>query len=207
MPIVQIKHINEDAMYGLWKIGENVDFLLQHSYLSKQERNEFNRIQNVKRQKEWLSARIVLLTLCKELKIKYKGTYKNENNKPHLIGLPWHISISHSFPYASALLSTKRPCGIDIEKAKPALFHISKRFLNDLEMKFIPRDPKYLCAAWAAKEVLFKIYGRKNLSFKKNLLLSPFDIKLQGHIKLDMGTGDFLLQYFLLNDFIVCHST
>jgi phosphopantetheinyl transferase len=211
MPLVRIEHINDQVSYGLWKIEENAEFLLKNSYLSKQEKVEFKKIQHVKRIKEWLGARATLFTLCKALDIKCKGTIKDDNGKPHLIGIPWHISISHSFPYALVLLNKKEPCGVDIEKAKPALFHISSRFLNEIELKQIPRDPQHLCAAWAAKEVLYKIHGRCKLSFKKNLLLSPYKIKdkgeILGHIKLDMGTGDYLLNYFQLDDFIICHST
>jgi phosphopantetheinyl transferase len=211
MPIVKIKHINDNVTFGMWKIEEKEDYLQQHVYLSKQERAEYKKIQHVKRKKEWLSARAVLLEVCKSLKIKYKGTVKDENNKPHLKGLPWHISISHSFPYAIALINKKEPCGVDIEKAKPALFHVSKRFLSDRELHEIPRNPGNLCAAWAAKEVLFKIYGRQKVSFKENLLLSPFDLKpagnIIGHIKLDMGTRDYILEYFRLEDFVVIYST
>jgi phosphopantetheinyl transferase len=158
-----------------------------------------------------LSARATLLSLSKALNLKYQGTSKDDNGKPHIIGVPWHISISHSFPYAAALLNTKEPCGIDIEKPKPALFHVSSRFLNKKELEHIPRDPIHLCAAWAAKEVLFKLHGREKLSFKQNLFLSPYKIKgngqIQGHIKLGMGTGDYLINYIQLDDFIICHST
>ena len=194
----------------MWKIDENEDYLQHHVHLSKQERAEFRKILHVKRKKEWLSARAALLEVCKSLKIKFKGTVKDENSKPHLKGLPSHISISHSFPYAAALINKKEPCGIDIEKAKPSLFHVSKRFLNDKELNEIPRNPGNLCAAWAAKEVLFKIYGRQKISFKDNLLLSPFDLKPQGniigHIKLEMGTRDYILEYFQLDDFVIIYS-
>jgi phosphopantetheinyl transferase len=210
MPIVKIKHINDDVTFGMWKIEENEDYLQHHVRLSKQERGEFKKIQHVKRKKEWLSARATLLEVCKSLKIKFEGTVKDENSKPHLKGLPWHISISHSFPYACALINRKEPCGIDIEKAKPALFHVSKRFLNEQELHDIPRNPSNLCAAWAAKEVLFKIYGRQKLSFKENLLLTPFDLKPQGNIigqlKLEMGKRDYILEYFQLDEFVVMYS-
>lgn len=210
MPIVNIKHISDHVTYGMWKIKENVDFLHRKAYLSSYEQAEYVKIQNIKRKKEWLSARVTLSSICTSLNIKYNGIIKDESNKPHLIGVPWHISISHSFPYAAALINTTGPCGIDIEMAKPSLFNISKRFLNEEELKQIPRDPMYLCSAWAAKEVLFKIYGRKSLSFKNNLFLSPYELKkegqIQGHIKMEMGTEDYLLQYFQLDGFIVCYS-
>jgi len=211
MPLIRIEHINDNVSYGLWKIEENADSLLKNALLSKYETIEFKKIQHVKRQKEWLGARAALLALCTAMNIKCEGTFKDENGKPHLIGVPWHISIAHSFPYAVVLLNSQEPCGIDIEKAKPALFDVSYRFLNEKELKQIPRDPQHLCAAWTAKEVLFKLHGRGKLSFKDNLLLSPYKIKdkgqIEGHIKLDKEIGDYFLQYFQLDDFIICHST
>ena len=211
MPIINIKYISNQVTLGVWKIEENVDSLEKMVYLSKAEIAEYNRIQNIKRKKEWLSARATLNTISKALNFKYKGTLKDENKKPSLLGLPWHISLAHSFPYATALLNTATPCGIDIEKAKPALFHIYKRFLNEKELKRIPKDPLYLCSAWAAKEVLFKIYGRKSLSFKYNMELSPYELfkegQIQGTIRREKETEKFLLQYFQLEEFIVCYST
>lgn len=211
MPVSQIKRISDEVVFGLWKIMENVDSLAHQVLLSNQEQEEYNRIRHVKRIKEWLSARVLLKILCDELSLPYKGTFKDEFNKPHLIGLPWNISISHSFPYAIAMIHHSKSCGVDIEKAKPALFHISNRYLNEAELEYIHRDPQSLCAAWTAKEVLYKIYGRKHLSFKKNLLISPFKIQPEGHIngqiRLDMGTGDFDLHYFLLDNYVVCYST
>jgi phosphopantetheinyl transferase len=211
MPILEIKHINKNVSIGLWRIEENADTLLECTSLSQEERVEFDNIQNVKRKKEWLGARAILFSLCKEMNMKYQGTFKDEHQKPHLIDIPWYISISHSFPYACSMIHKTKPCGIDIERAKPSLFHISKRFLNNEELKTIPRDPLYLCAAWAAKEVLLKIQGRKSLSFKKNLRLTPYNLKqdgrIRGHIKLDKDQSSHILHYFQLNDFIICHSS
>ena len=211
MPIVNIKHINDHVTCGIWKIEENTESLRREVCLSHTESIEYEKIQNVKRRKEWLSARNALMAICRKLKIDYKGTYKDDHNKPHLIGVPGYISLSHSFPYATALLNTQDPCGIDIEQAKPAFTHVSQRFLNEEELNRISGDPLYLCSAWAAKEVLFKIHGRKSLSFKNNLSLSPYKLQhegqIDGHIKLDMGVKNYLLQYFQLDGYIVCYST
>jgi len=210
MPVFQVRHISEHLSFCIWKIEENADLLKQKVRLSKQEREELKNIQHVKRIKEWLGARAALREISQAMKITFKGTVKDEHKKPHLVGLPYHMSLSHSFPYAAAMVNKQAPCGIDIEKPKPALFHVSNRFLSDKELVDIGRNPGHLCAAWAAKEVLLKIYGRKKLSFKNNIRLSPFELKphgnIVGHIDLEMGTGTYTLEYFQVEDFVICYS-
>ncbi len=36
---------------------------------------------------------------------------------------------------------------------------------------------------WSAKEVIYKIYGKKSLDFKDNLRILPFEYQHQGEIK------------------------
>jgi 4'-phosphopantetheinyl transferase len=211
MPIINIKHINDHITCGIWEIVEDVAPLRREVCLSDTESIEYEKIQNIKRRKEWLSARHALMAICRKLKLDYKGTDKDDHKKPHLVGLSGYISLSHSFPYATALLNTQDPCGIDIEQAKAAFTHVSSRFLNEEEQNRISGDPLYLCSAWAAKEVLFKLHGKRSLSFRNNLSLSPYSLQhegqIDGHIKLDTGIKNYLLQYFQLDGYIVCYST
>ena len=67
MPIVQIKHVNNNVIYGLWKIEENVEFLLQHTFLSKYEQAEYEIIQNIKRKKEKINNSFFIQIVKKKL--------------------------------------------------------------------------------------------------------------------------------------------
>ena len=211
MPVVKIENINDDSFWGLWKIEETTDSLLSKSYLSEEEINELSHISNLKRKKEWLGARVMLKQLIEQCSLPYYGTYKDENKKPYLHTIKYHISIAHCFPFAVTLVNKKHACGIDIEKPKPALFHIAPKFLATDEISSIKQKPDDLCLAWAAKEVLYKLHGNRKLSFKENLHLEPYSLdNKQGNIKARIALSHYcnlyLLGYEILDGFLVCYS-
>lgn len=210
MPLVKIENINDGVFWGLWKIEENADFLLEKTLLSEFEKQELTHISNVKKRKEWLGARALLKCMVEERQIPFFGVLKDQFSKPSLIGNDMNISISHCFPYAVILMNELSPCGIDIEQPKPALFHIAPKFLNDSEQQFMERNPRSLCLAWAAKEALFKIHGLKHLSFKNAIELSPFQIASEGVIEAkvicDNMERQFSLKYQIIDEHVVCYN-
>ena len=52
---------------------------------------------------------------------------------------------------------------------------------------------------WCAKESLYKLYGKKNLRFKENLFVEPFEYLGKGKIKaeiiLDSMKSKYILRY------------
>ena len=210
MPIVKIENISEGVSLGLWKIEEKADDLLKRSFLSPSEKKELDSISNIKKRKEWLGARALLKAMVDERGLKYSGLIKDEYKKPFLVNQPNHISISHCFPYAAVLIHDNSPCGIDIEEPKPALFHIANKFLSEKEQEFIARNPKNLCLAWAAKEALYKIHGRKRLSFKESMELSPFNINeggdLQAKVVYENMERFFTLNFQCLDNHVMCYN-
>jgi len=210
MPIVKIENISQESILGIWKITENADVLLQEAILSEEELNELSRITNFRRKKEWLSARIILKSLMKSIGVPYEGTYKNEFSKPYLIRNGFHISIAHSFPLAGAMIHKSKPCGMDIEMPKPSLFYIAPKFLNNREDEWIIRKPMDLCLAWAAKEVMYKLCGKKDLSFRENLTLEPYECRSKGEIHVEVNDeGErerVALEYEQIDEMMVCYS-
>lgn len=210
MPGIKLENINEGVCWGLWKIEENADYLTQEATLTPEEEEELHKISNIKRKKEWLAARVMLKTIVNQCGHDYKGLRKDKYNKPHLYEVPYQISLAHCFPFATALVNKKFSCGIDIEKPKPALFHVSRKFLNESEQSYIPREPDTLCLVWAAKEVLYKIHGRRYLSFQKHMQICPFTLEQSGNLKAKIKISDFeqefQLQFLFLDDHLICYS-
>ena len=210
MPVVKIENISEDCTLGLWKITENTDALYQESVLSENEILEYEKISNLKRKKEWLAVRVLLKTVMKSLNIPYKGTIKDDASKPFLVHNGFHISLAHSFPYAGVIVNRMNPCGIDIEKPKPALYFIASKFLSDKECEYVAKKPMDLCLAWAAKEVMFKLCGKKNLSFRDHLLIEPYECQARGkvevHINHENRNGRVPLEYELVEETLICYS-
>ena len=212
MPVVKIENISDDSCWGLWKIEETTDSLLNLSFLSGEEHKELSRISNLKRKKEWLAARALLKhVINKNLSLEYLGTYKDENNKPFLFGHTAHISIAHSFPYAVTLLNRNHACGIDIEKPKPALFHVARKFLDTQELKEIKHNSGDLCLAWAAKEVLYKLHGKQKLSFRENLHIDIISLQnkerqFTAEIALPESCNKYSLVYETMENYVICYS-
>ena len=116
MPITKLDKINANSFWCMWEITENMDQLLAKVVLSENGIKEIEEISHPIKQRERLAARCCIQELVKQTGKEYNGITKDEHDKPHLIDLSYNISISHSFPYAAAILHKKLPVGIDIEK-------------------------------------------------------------------------------------------
>ncbi|MBS0000121.1 MAG: 4'-phosphopantetheinyl transferase superfamily protein [Cyclobacteriaceae bacterium] len=211
MPIIKIEHVNPDICWGIWKIDESIEILYQEACLSEKEFSEYEKYTHPKRKKEWLGARNILNVLLDHCGYDYFGLIKDKFNKPILKNNTVHISLAHSFPYAVALIHRNDPCGIDIEKAKPALNQVAYRFLNEHELLFIDQRLESLCLAWTAKEALYKMYGEIGLSFKNNIFLEPFEPENEGEIRAGVVVNNrrntHMLEYRQVDGFYICFSS
>ncbi|MGI9541761.1 MAG: 4'-phosphopantetheinyl transferase family protein, partial [Cyclobacteriaceae bacterium] len=117
---------------------------------------------------------------------------------------------AHSFPYAVAIIDHQKPVGIDIEKPRLQLQRIAPKFLNHSEEIAAAQDLTKLCWYWAAKETLYKIYGRKKLIFKKDLAIEPFDPhtdkNVKGEVILGSNTREYTLQFHSHQEFFICYN-
>ena len=72
---------------------------------------------------------------------------------------------------------SKRLVGIDIQLMSPKLENMAWRIMN--EDKFTSLDTEHrlehLHVYWGAKESLYKAFGKRELHFKNNLIVTPFD--------------------------------
>jgi len=97
------------------------------------------------------------------------------HNKPFLAGENLHISISHSHDRLVILVNQNESTGVDIELLRDKVRNIQHKFLNEEELTFANNDPEKLTVLWAAKEAIYKAYGLKEVEFKKNIFIEPYD--------------------------------
>ncbi|MCK5703060.1 MAG: 4'-phosphopantetheinyl transferase superfamily protein [Cyclobacteriaceae bacterium] len=210
MPITKIEKINSNSFWCSWEISESVDQLRNKIVLSEDGERELEKISHPIKQRERLASRCCIQELVKHVGKTYKGITKDKHDKPHLIDLNYHISISHCFPYAVAILHKKLPVGIDIEKPVEQLGRIAHRFLNEYEFADCDGDIKKLCIYWAGKEAIFKLNGKKGLNFKKNIRISRFLLQDRDVIRSEFSVGDdtarIALNYQEFHSHIVCYS-
>ncbi|GAB4006136.1 hypothetical protein GCM10028808_07480 [Spirosoma migulaei] len=151
------------------------------------EREELARITHPSQRIEWLACRVAIRQLTEAQGLLYRGLQKDEFGKPSLIGTPWHISLSHTSGWAAAVLHRSRPVGIDIEPIREQFKRVVPRVLSAEENTHAANDPNRLAVYWCAKEALYKLYGKRQLTFREHLHVEPFTDgaeELIGHVRL-----------------------
>lgn len=163
MPLLLSKKIDDhEAAYAVWKISET-NGQLQRMITERPPKDY-----HPTKQAEWMATRMLIENLCQKFDLDYQGIVKDQYGKPFLKGHTAQISISHSFPIASAMIHMNSPCGIDVEWPRATMQRVQHKFLNAEEYQYRD-DQKALCIIWAAKEAIYKRYGKKQLSFKDNM--------------------------------------
>jgi phosphopantetheinyl transferase len=133
----------------------------------------------------------------------------DEHGKPLLRNFPFYVSLSHSFDYAAVMISKKRRVGIDIELIKTKIARVAAKFMDDSELAFI--DPAnsihhlYIC--WCAKEAIYKLHGKKNVSFLQNIRVHPFEPGENGRLDAELVLGThctpFEVHYERFNEYMI----
>ena len=208
MGMIIHKDCGEGCQLGIWLIRENYDDLLSRVTLNNEDLATLENFKNYNRRLEWLSVR----TLANELAGSNVRIIYNAERKPFLEDNSYNISISHSYEFTSILLSKDRRVGIDLEYMSHRIEGIADRFMNRLEN--VTADPKmiqyHLYIYWCAKEALYKICDKRDIHFKKDIIIDNFDPEekgeLTGTVKTGKGKERFNLSYFRLNNYTVVWS-
>ena len=167
--------INQQVSYCVWKIEENEEEMLSLLNLNSVEIADFERTKVPSKRLEWLAARNALKHL-----VNPHGQFflhKDQFGKPHLDSNSIGVSMSHAQGFGAAAISTKGPIGIDIEIERSQITRIAKKFLHENEKEWTDYSVSELTNIWGAKEALYKLHGRTQLIFAKQLLVHPFENK------------------------------
>ncbi len=208
MPLIKTKYWGNNHSMAVWLINESAEQL--QSSLGENHRVPAD-IKNREKQLEWLAARNCVKHLCESMGLKYYGITKDTNSKPILINHESiELSISHSYPNVAAIISNKHVVGIDIEQARPKLLGLSSRFMADEELLYADNDIKKICLYWCAKETLYKYYSMGNITFKKQLIIEPFDFKDEGQIIGNIFTSNknfrITMNYEIKDAYVLCYT-
>lgn len=119
------------------------------------------------RRLEHLAGRFLLQQL--EATFPFEKMVISPEGKPELSDGSLYFSISHSFPYAAAIISRKKAVGVDIQMYVDKIERLQHKFLSDAEQQLTYNDIKKITLAWTAKEALFKYYGLGAVDFKLDM--------------------------------------
>lgn len=174
MGLVYQKQVDAKTTLALWKIEETAEELYNQLQLKTHEKEYLETLNNGKRNLHWLGTRVLLRKMLNTS--QYIDVDVDEHGKPYLKNFPQHISLSHSFDYAAVMISEDKEVGIDIELVKRKIERVAQKFMSPEELSFI--DPnhrvEHLYICWCAKEAVYKLHGKKNVSFLQHIRLNPF---------------------------------
>jgi phosphopantetheinyl transferase len=179
--------IDNDCTVNLRPITDDESTLLTQVLLTPPELDELATISHSVQRVEWLACRVAIRQLAEAEGIVYTGLQKDEFGKPHLIDSPCHISLSHTQGWAAVVLHKTKPVGIDIEPIREQFKRVVPRVLSEDELTDAAGNPARLAVYWCAKEALYKLYGKRKLTFREHLHVEPFADgaeHLIGHVRL-----------------------
>jgi 4'-phosphopantetheinyl transferase len=207
MPIIFSKNISENCIVTLWKIEEESNFFLKYLRIKEEDLETCSNATHPIKQLEWLASRTCVKYTVELLEHNYQGVEKDEHNNPYLSEIQGFVSLSHTSNYAVAIVSLEEEVGIDIEKISDKLSRVAHKFLSESERLHAGDDLFKMCIYWCAKESLYKWYGKKNLSFKENIYIEPFEGKptiVKGEIFIDgVLKTEHQLEVFYIDDYVV----
>jgi len=186
MALAYLRELDSDTKFAIWKIEETAAELMDKLQLDEAEKNKLQQLSKGKRTLHWLATRVLLRYLLQT--DQYIHCPSDANGKPYLPDYPYELSLTHSFDFAGVILSTKGPCGIDLEIVKEKVVRIKEKFLKPEELLFIRKEDEIaqLYACWCAKEAVYKLQGNRGVSFLENMTIHPFTYRPQGVMTVDL---------------------
>lgn len=183
MALVKIVKINDNSFWALWKISEPLYVLSEQYPPLLNEIAYLSEIHHPSKKAEWLAGRLTAKSLIEQFGEPFQGVFKDDHGKPYLCNSSFHISLANSYPYAAAIIHRYIATGIDLEPPKATLLRIRHKFLNQEELADAGDDLRKLCIYWCAKECLYKIHGKRELSFRQNMHIDSFEVSERGVLK------------------------
>ncbi|MBP6335059.1 MAG: hypothetical protein KA444_06255 [Bacteroidia bacterium] len=184
----------KDFTIGIWQSTETFAGLSDLCDLNKADLEKWGLFQSEKRKREWLTVRALLSDLFAAKPVP-QISY-NDFGKP-ILSNGMGISISHTKEFIAILITSKNFAGIDLECLRERISVLASKFVSDEEAKSIPEinQTEYLHVLWGAKEVLFKIHSQKELDFRSQLFVSPFQYQSEGIISASINKDNFSKAY------------
>jgi phosphopantetheinyl transferase len=211
MPLILNREIESQTRLGVWKINEEKEALKEQVELYSFEEEQYASFKSEVRKKQWLSYRVLLKKMLSPdpVCLEYDAF-----GKPHLRKTGLYLSISHSGDYSAVITSENRPVGIDIERLRDRIYRIREKFLTKDENQHIGETNRLekLYVVWGAKESLYKIYGKPDLNFQRDIFIGSFDYLCSekgwcsAEMKTPDGLGNYDIFYERISDYMLVYA-
>jgi 4'-phosphopantetheinyl transferase len=204
MPIHFQKKYSEDLFLIVWEIQEPFDKLLEMCHLSEFESQSLAEIEVPHKKIQFLVKHLVLYVLSKQANIQNSNLHKDENGKPFFSHDTAHISLSHTADFLGIALHRNLPIGLDLERPREQLMRIIPRICRPVEVALVNGNLHIATILWSIKEALYKLYGKRGVDFRTNLLISKNEEKYLGQIKMpDQNSEHEIIIERILDTYLV----
>ncbi len=194
MPLTLEKQINDAKKLAVWDINEPTGYFVDKLQL-KQDENR-----SEKRLCEQAAGMLLLNQLCGEG--LHKQLDKDVYGKPFIHNSLISVSFSHSKNLVACLVDfSGGPAGIDIELCRHNIGLLASKFASIHDTTPLNGDAHHQLI-WGAKEVLYKIYGKKELDFKRDMKIAYNDA-LSGSLCIPGYSKQFQLDYMEIGTFLM----
>jgi len=205
MPLRTLLDINTYSKLIIWDITEEEAYFKMKLEISFEEASELESL-SPKRRKEWLLPRYIAKLISTDNQILIS---KDEHNKPFFTNDDRHMSISHSKDRFAMLISNSN-CGVDIQHFTEKINIIAKKFVTEKEELILAEMPSLdrYHLIWSAKEAIYKIYGRRQLDFRKHIKLTsaPNTTTFHGAVIKDEYVMNYNLAYFVDDNYMIVYG-
>jgi len=186
----------------LWNLSETEIELNNHLDLSLSSISKLDLIKSSSQRKQFLGVQ----NLLKLHNVNNGSLFYDKNGKPHLSNNKF-ISISHSFEYCGVIVSDVK-VGLDIEKLRPKILNISKKFISESDWNLIKLSSvENVTKVWTIKEAVFKAFGHKAIDFKKNIIITSINKKLNKasvSISNNQITENYNIEIYNFSQYLCC---
>ena len=135
--------------------------------LTESEKERFFTFRHIDRKREFVATRILRHRI-----FGFQHIHYDPHGAPYIEGEGF-ISISHADGVVGIAFCKDFNIGMDLETIREKAVYLSSKFLSEEEKwNFNTDDAIEMTRVWSAKEVLYKLAGRKEILFKSQLLLS-----------------------------------
>jgi len=186
----------------LWKLSDTEIELNNHIDLSLSSISKLDLIKSSSQRKQFLGVQ----NLLKLHNVNNGSLFYDKNGKPHLSNNKF-ISISHSFEYCGVIVSDVK-VGLDIEKLRPKILNISKKFISESDWNLIKLSSvENVTKVWTIKEAVFKAFGHKAIDFKKNIIITSINKKFNKasvSISNNQITENYNIEIYNFSQYLCC---
>ena len=186
----------------LWKLSETEIELNSNIDLSLSSISKLDLIKSSSQRKQFLGVQ----NLLKLHNINNGSLFYDKNGKPHLSNNKF-ISISHSFEYCGVIVADVK-VGLDIEKFRPKILNISKKFISESDWNLIKLSSvENVTKVWTIKEAVFKAFGHKAIDFKKNIIITSINKKFNKasvSISNNQITENYNIEIYNFSQYLCC---